>query len=102
MWSIWVHCPQILLSLRKNGEEKTRLLNLRRLRSSRFMSRVQGRQNFRMQAVKWVVAKLQGDKTTSFSAVICVVAKLLQGDRSASQSSMELYDPWISGPLRVS
>ena len=28
-----------------------------------------------------------------------MVAKL-QGDKSASQSSMELYYPWISGPLR--
>ena len=36
-----------------------------------------------LSAGKWVVAKLQGDK-------------------SASQSSMELYYPWISGPLRVS
>ena len=32
-----------------------------------FMGReVQGRQNFRTQAVKWVVAKLQGDKADSF------------------------------------
>ena len=30
-----------------------------------------------------------------------MVAKL-QGDELASQSSIELYDPWISGPLRVS
>ena len=30
-----VHCAQILLSLRKNGQEESRLLNLRRLRSSR-------------------------------------------------------------------
>ena len=36
-----------------------------------------------LSARKWVVAKLQGDK-------------------SAPQSSMELYYPWISGPLRVS
>ena len=35
IWSIWAHCPQILLSLRKNGQEESRLLNLRRLRSSR-------------------------------------------------------------------
>ena len=35
-----------------------------------------------LSAGKWVVAKSQGDK-------------------SASQSSMELYYPWISGPLRV-
>ena len=34
-------------------------------------------------AGKWAVAKLQGDK-------------------SAPQSSMELYYPWISGPLRIS
>ena len=36
-----------------------------------------------LSAGKWVVAKLQGGK-------------------SASQSSMELYYPWISGPLCVS
>ena len=29
-----------------------------------------------------------------------MVAKL-HGDKSASQSSMELYYPWISGPLHV-
>ena len=29
-----------------------------------------------------------------------MVAKL-QGDKSESQSAMELYDPWISGPLCV-
>ena len=52
-----------------------------------------------MQAVKWAaVAKLQGCKTSSFCGK-WVVAKL-QGDKSASQSSMELYFPWISGPLR--
>ena len=34
-WSIWVDCPQMLLSLRKNGQEESGLLNLRRLRSSR-------------------------------------------------------------------
>ena len=33
----------------------------------RFMGReVQGRQKFRMQTVKWAVAKLQGDKAASF------------------------------------
>ena len=26
----------------------------------------------------------------------------LQGDKSTPHFSMELYDPWISGPLRVS
>ena len=57
-------------------------------------------QEFRMRAVKWVVAKLQRDKTASFSGK-GLVAKL-QGDKSASQSSMELYDPMISGPLRIS
>ena len=36
IWSIRVHCLQILLSLRKNGKDESRLLNLRRLRSSRF------------------------------------------------------------------
>ena len=35
IWSIRVHCAQILLSLRKNGHEESRLLNLRRLGSSR-------------------------------------------------------------------
>ena len=35
IWSVWVHCPQILWSLRKNGFKDSRLLNLRRLRSSR-------------------------------------------------------------------
>ena len=35
MWRIGVHCPQILLSLRKHGKEESRLLNLRRLRCSR-------------------------------------------------------------------
>ena len=39
IWGIWVHCPQILLSLRKNGQEESRLLNLRRLRSSRLWAR---------------------------------------------------------------
>ena len=37
IWSIWVRCPQILLSLRRKGLEESRLLNLRRLRSSRFL-----------------------------------------------------------------
>ena len=41
-----------------------------------------------MQAVKWVVAKLQGEITMLLSADMRVVAKL-QGDESASQSSME-------------
>ena len=53
-----------------------------------------------MQAVKWVVAKLQGDKTASFCKE-WVLAKL-QGDKAALQSSMKLYYVWISGPLRVS
>ena len=52
------------------------------------------------EAVKWVVAKLQGDGTASFFKRI-VFAKL-HGDKTAPQSSMELYDPWISGPFRVS
>ena len=38
IWSIWAHCPQMLLSLRKNGEEESILLNLRWLGSSRFLS----------------------------------------------------------------
>ena len=32
---MWAHCAQALLSLRKNWQEESRLLNLRRLRSSR-------------------------------------------------------------------
>ena len=36
IWSIQVHFPQILLSLRKNGQEESRLLNLRRLGHSRW------------------------------------------------------------------
>ena len=68
-------------------------------------------------SVSWV-AKFKGDKNSEcklsngwsrsykvikllLSAGKWVVAKL-QGDKSASQSSMELYYPWISGPLRVS
>ena len=35
VWSIWVCCPQVPVSLRKNGQEEPRLLNLRRLWSSR-------------------------------------------------------------------
>ena len=35
IWGIWVHRPQILLSLGQNGQEESRLLNLGRLRSSR-------------------------------------------------------------------
>ena len=31
---------------------------------------VQGRRNFRMQAVKWAVAKLQADKSASFFSTI--------------------------------
>ena len=35
---MWVHCAQMLLPLRKNGQEESRLLNLRRLRSSSLIS----------------------------------------------------------------
>ena len=66
-------------------------------------------------SISWV-SKFQGDKTSAcklsdwwswgyrevkvlLSAGKRVVTKL-QGDKSASQS--ELYDPWISGPHRVS
>ena len=68
-------------------------------------------------SVSWV-AKFKGDKNSEcklsngwswsykevkllLSAGKWVVAKL-QWDKSASQSSMELHYPWISGPLRVS
>ena len=71
-----------------------------------------------MQAVKRAVAKLQGDGTSEFKlsngrsrsyreikmllpTEERAVAKL-QGDLSASQCSMELYDTWISAPFRVS
>ena len=38
IWSIWAHCsqPQILSLLSKSGQQESRLLNFRRLRSSRF------------------------------------------------------------------
>ena len=45
-----------------------------------------------MQAVKRAVAKLQGDKTASFSGEMSGREKM-QGDKSAYLSSMELY-PW--------
>ena len=64
-------------------------------------------------SISWVV-KLKGDKTQNaccqmggqeiklrLSARIWVVAKL-QGDQSAPQSSIELYDPRISAPFRFS
>ena len=40
-----VHCPQILLALRKNGQEESRLLNLTRLRSSRNLLMERGSQH---------------------------------------------------------
>ena len=49
---------------------------------------------FRMRAVKWVVAK---EIKPLLSAGKSAVAKL-KGDNLASQSSMELYYPRISGP----
>ena len=68
----------------------------------------------KLSSVSWV-AKFKGDKNSEWklsnwrsrsyreikvllSAGKWVVAKL-QGDKSAPQSSTELYDPWISGPL---
>ena len=47
-----------------------------------------------MQAVKWVVTKLQGDRDCFFlrEKNERSLAKF-QGDKSASQSSMELHDP---------
>ena len=66
-----------------------------------FMGReVQGRQNFRMQAVTWVVTKLQGDKSASFCMEMS--GRKATGKKSASQSSMELYYLWISRPLCAS
>ena len=53
-----------------------------------------------MQAVKWLVAKLQGGKTAYFCGKMS--GGKLQGDKAAPPSSMVLFDPWISGPLRVS
>ena len=63
-------------------------------------------------SISWVV-KFKGDKSSEWKLSngwsrsyreikpLLLVA-MLQGDTSASQSSMELYYPWISGPLRVS
>ena len=61
---------------------------------------VKGRNTFRMQAAKWAVAELQGDKTASFYRKMSVREDT---ERYVSVlSSMELYCPWISGPLRAS
>ena len=60
---------------------------------------VEGRSEFRAQAVKWVVSKLQEDRHANLSAERWVVAKL-QGDESASQCSMELTDFWPDSILR--
>ena len=48
-----------------------------------------------------VVAKLLRDKTASFCREMSG-REVTPREKSASQSSMELYYPWISGPLRVS
>ena len=44
-------------------------------------------------------SRLQGDKTASFCGKMS--GREVTGNKSAPQSSIELYDPWISGPLRV-
>ena len=54
IWSISVHCLRILLSLRKNEQEKSRPLNWRRLRSSRAV-----------QIRLWVWSSLSGSTTIS-------------------------------------
>ena len=40
IWSIRIHCPQIIMLLRKNGIKGARLLNLRKLGSSRYSNGV--------------------------------------------------------------
>ena len=62
---------------------------------------VQGRQKLRKQAVKWVVAKLQGD-TNCFFLRGNEWSRSYREINQHPQSSVELYCPWISGPLRVS
>ena len=68
-------------------------------------------------SISWV-AKFKGDKNSecklsngwlrSYKVMKLLlspgkgVVEKLQGDKLVSQSSMELYYPWISGPLRVS
>ena len=49
----------------------------------------------------WMGVREVMGRQNCFSLEEWVVAKL-QGDKSASQSSMELCDPWISGPLCIS
>ena len=61
--------------------------------------------------VSWV-AKLKGGRNSecrlsngrsqSYKGIKLLLFSKLQRDKSASQSSMELYYPWTSGPLRVS
>ena len=74
-------------SLRKgppfHGSRSSREIKVQKCKLSNGWSRSYEVIKLCLAAGKWVVAKLQGDK-------------------SASQSSMELYYPWISGPLRVS
>ena len=60
-----------------------------------FMGReVTGRQKFRIQAFKWVVAKLQADVTASFFRKMS--GREVTGRESASQSPVEVYDLWNS------
>ena len=100
--------------------EKENKIHLRQtlLCDTRFLSLVSSSLNqLHPNEVDWV-AKFKGDKISEcklsngrsrsykvikplLSAGKWVVAKL-QGDKSASQSSMELHYPWTSGPLRVS
>ena len=49
--------------------------------------------------VKRVVAKLQRDETASLCRQVS--GREVTGYKSASQSSMELCDPWISGPFLI-
>ena len=58
---------------------------------------------FRTRAVKRAVAKLQGDKTASLCRKMS--GREVTGWQISVpifQWTMELYDPWIAGPLRVS
>ena len=53
-----MHCPQILLSLRQNGQEESSLLNLRRLRSSRKRKERTG--SWAISGQRWILRNIWG------------------------------------------
>ena len=62
-----------------------------------FMGReVTGRQKFRMQAVKWAVAKLQGDQTASFCR------KVSGCEVTGRYISIPIFHGFLVGPICVS